>query len=58
MGFLIRVVVNAFAIWVRHPHPALQVSVIAFPPGETLQFVITLLVVAAIFALVNTVSAR
>lgn len=55
MGFLIRVVVNAFAIWVVTLIPALQVSVIAFTPGETLQFVITLLVVAAIFALVNTV---
>ena len=46
MGFLIRVVVNAFAIWVVTLIPVLQVSVIAFPPGETLQFVITLLVVA------------
>jgi putative membrane protein len=55
MGFLIRVVINAFAIWVVTLIPALQVSVIAFPPGETLQFVITLLVVAAIFALVNTI---
>lgn len=54
MGFLIRVVVNAFAIWVVTLIPALQVSVIAFPPGETLQMVLTLLLVAAIFALVNT----
>src|SRR6476469_5956931 len=58
MGFLIRVVVNAFAIWVVTLIPALQVTVIAFPPGETLQFVITLLVVAAIFALVNTIVGR
>ena len=55
MGFLIRVVVNAFAIWVVTLIPALQVTVIAFPPGETLQFVLTLLIVAAIFALVNTI---
>ncbi len=55
MGFLIRVVVNAFAIWVVTLIPALQVSVIAFPPGETLQLVLTLLIVAAIFALVNTI---
>jgi putative membrane protein len=55
MGFLIRVVVNAFAIWVVTLIPALQVSVIAFPPGETLQLVLTLLLVAAIFALVNTI---
>ncbi|ANG84499.1 phage holin family protein [Microbacterium aurantiacum] len=55
MGFLIRVVVNAFAIWVVTLIPALQVTVIAFPPGETLQLVLTLLLVAAIFALVNTI---
>lgn len=55
MRFLIRVVVNAFAIWVVTLIPALHVSVIAFPPGETLQLVLTLLVVAAIFALVNTI---
>lgn len=53
MGFLIRVVINAFAIWVVTLIP-LGVTVIPFPPGETLQLVITLLVVAAIFALVNT----
>ncbi|MDQ7877011.1 phage holin family protein [Microbacterium sp. QXD-8] len=55
MGFLIRVVINAFAIWVVTLIPALQVTVVAFPPGETLQLVLTLLIVAAIFALVNTI---
>jgi putative membrane protein len=55
MGFLIRIVINAFAIWVVTLIPALQVSVIAFPPGETLQLVLTLLLVALIFALVNTI---
>jgi len=55
MRFLIRVVINAFAIWVVTLIPALQVSVIAFPPGETLQLVLTLLLVAAIFAIVNTI---
>jgi putative membrane protein len=54
MRFLIRVVVNAFAIWVVTLIPALQVSVIAFAPGEPLQYILTLLIVAAIFALVNT----
>lgn len=54
MRFLINVVVNAFAIWVVTLIPALMVSVIPFPPGETLQLVLTLLLVAAIFALVNT----
>ena len=55
MGFLIRIVVNAFAIWVVTLIPALQVSVIPFPPGETLQLILTLLLVALIFALVNTI---
>ncbi|GAA3637973.1 phage holin family protein [Microbacterium awajiense] len=55
MGFLIRIVVNAFAIWIVTLIPALMVSVIPFPPGETLQLVLTLLLVAAIFALVNTI---
>jgi putative membrane protein len=55
MRFLIRVVINAFAIWIVTLIPALQVSVIAFPPGETLQLVLTLLIVAVIFALVNTI---
>ena len=55
MRFVIRVVINAFAIWVVTLIPALQVRVIAFPPGETLQLVLTLLLVAVIFALVNSV---
>lgn len=54
MRFVIRVIVNAFAIWVVTLIPALGVTVIPFPPGETLQLVLTLLLVAAIFALVNT----
>ena len=55
MGFLIRVVINAFAIWGVTLIPALQVIVIPFPPGEILQLVLTLLLVAAIVALVNTI---
>ena len=55
MGFLLRVVINALAIWIVTLIPTLGVSVIAFPPGETLQLVISLLVIAAIFALVNTI---
>ncbi|HEX5857750.1 MAG TPA: phage holin family protein [Microbacterium sp.] len=54
MRFLLRVVINAFAIWVCTLIPALTVTVTAFPPGETLQYVLTLLIVAAIFAIVNT----
>jgi putative membrane protein len=55
MRFIIRVVVNAFAIWVVTLIPALTVTVVPFPPGETLQLVLTLLAVAVIFALVNTI---
>lgn len=55
MGFFIRVVVNAFAIWVVTLMPALTVTVTPFAPGETLQLVLTLLLVGAIFALVNTI---
>ncbi|MDX2376147.1 phage holin family protein [Microbacterium sp. LRZ72] len=55
MRFIVRVVVNAFAIWVVTLIPALQVSVTPFAPGETLQLVLTLLLVAAIFAIVNTI---
>lgn len=55
MRFIIRAVVNAFAIWVVTLIPALQVSVVAFAPGETLQLVLTLLAVAALFAIVNTI---
>jgi putative membrane protein len=55
MGFLIRAVVNAFAIWVVTLIPVLGVVVIPFAPGETLQLVITLLAVAAIFAIVNSI---
>ena len=54
MRFLIRVVINAFAIWVCTLIPALTVTVTAFPPGETLQYVLTLLIVAAVFAIINT----
>lgn len=55
MRFVIRVVVNAFALWVVTLIDPLQIDVIAFAPGETLQFVLTLLAVAAVFAIVNTV---
>lgn len=55
MRFIIRVVINAFAIWVVTLMASLQVVVTPFPPGETLQLVLTLLAVAAVFAIVNTV---
>ena len=55
MRFIVRVVVNAFAIWIVTLIPALTVTATPFAPGETLQLVLTLLLVAAIFALVNTI---
>ncbi|BDV32362.1 phage holin family protein [Microbacterium terricola] len=55
MRFLIRVLVNAFAIWVVTLIPVLGVTVVAFEPQETLQVVLTYLLVAAVFALVNTI---
>lgn len=55
MRFIIRVVINAFAIWVVTLIGALRVSVTPIAPGGTLQLVLTLLAVAAIFAIVNSV---
>ncbi len=54
MGLFIRIIVNAFAIWVVTLITALRVSVTPFAPGETLQLVLTLLAVAAVFAVVNS----
>ncbi len=56
MRFIIRVVVNAFALWVVTLIPVLQVKIRAFPPGETLQLVLTLLAVAAITGQASSVS--
>lgn len=55
MRFIVRVIVNAFAFWVAALIPALQITVTAFPPGETLQIALTYLAIGAIFALVNTI---
>jgi len=55
MGFIIRVVVNAFSIWVVTLIPILGVGIHPFAPGESLQLVLTLLAVGAIFALVNSI---
>ncbi|MER7797557.1 phage holin family protein [Microbacterium sp. NPDC096154] len=55
MRFIVRVVVNAFAIWVVTLIPALRVTVTPFAPGDDLQLALTLLAVAAIFAVVNTI---
>ena len=55
MRFIIRVIVNAFAIWVVTLIPALMTVVTPVAPGETLQLVLSLLVVAAVFAIVNSI---
>lgn len=55
MRFIIRVIVNAFSIWVVSLISILQVTIRPFAPGETLQLVLTLLAVGAIFALVNSI---
>ena len=55
MRFIIRVIVNAFAIWVVTLIPALMTVVTPFAPGETLQLVLSLLAVAAVFAIVNSI---
>lgn len=55
MRFFLGIVINAFAIWVVTLMPALQVSIVPFPPGDTLQYVITLLIVGLIFGIVNAI---
>jgi putative membrane protein len=55
MRFLVRVAVNAFAIWIVSLITVLQVQLVAFPPGDWLQVALTALLVGAIFAIVNTI---
>lgn len=55
MKFIIRCIVNAFALWVVTLIPALGVQVTPFAPGETGQQVLSFLAIAAVFAVVNTV---
>jgi len=55
MSLLIRLIVNALAIWIVTLIPALQITVVAFPPGGDLQLVLTLLLIALIFGVVNAI---
>lgn len=55
MRFVVKVVINAFAFWVAALIPALDITVTPFPPGGDLQMVLTLLLVGALFAVVNTI---
>ncbi|OIU88470.1 phage holin family protein [Microbacterium sp. AR7-10] len=55
MRFLIRVVINAFAVWVVTLISVLGVGIRPFAPGGDLQVALTLLAVGAVFALVNSI---
>ena len=52
--FLVRLVVNAVALWITTLIVA-GVHVVPFEPGETLELVLTFLLVALIFGIVNSV---
>ncbi len=54
MRFLVRLLVNAVALWLTTLIVA-GVSVVAFPPGDTAAVVLTYLLVALIFGIVNGV---
>lgn len=54
MRFIVRVLINALALWLTTLIVA-GVDVVPFPPGETLQLVLTFLLVALIFGVVNGV---
>ena len=55
MGFIIRSIVNGFAIWVLSLIPFLQISVTPFAPGRDLQLLLTLLALGGLFGLVNSI---
>ena len=54
MRFLVRLLVNAVALWLTTLIVA-GVTVVAFPPRDTLAVVLTYLLVALIFGIVNGV---
>jgi putative membrane protein len=54
MRLLVRLLINAVALWLT-TIIVTGVKVVPFAPGETLQVVITYLLVAAIFGIVNGV---
>lgn len=54
MRFLVRLIINAVALWLTTLIVA-GVHVVAFEPGGTLEVVLTYLLVAAIFGIVNGV---
>lgn len=54
MRFVAKVLINAIALWLTTLIVA-GVSVVPFSPGGTLEMVLTLLLVAAVFGIVNGV---
>ena len=56
MRFLIRVVVNAFAIWVVSLITVLEVTVTPYPPGGMVPLLVTLLAIGAVFAIERLVA--
>ena len=52
--FLVRLVINAIALWLTTLIVA-GIAVVPFAPGETLQQVLTYLIVAFVFGIVNSV---
>lgn len=54
MRFILRIITNAFALWLTTLIVA-GVSVVAFEPGDTTATLLTFLLVALIFGLVNAV---
>lgn len=52
MTFLLRILINALALWLT-TLLVTGVKVVPFPPGGTLELVLTLLLVALIFGVVN-----
>ncbi len=51
--FLVRLVINAVALWLTTIIVGAGVHVVPFPPGETLETVLTFLLVALVFGIVN-----
>ena len=51
--FLVRLLINAVALWLTTIIVSGGVRVVPFPPGDTVEIVLTYLLVAFVFGLVN-----
>ena len=54
MGIIVRLLINALALWLTTVVVA-GVQIVSFAPGGTLEVVLTFLIVAAVFGIVNGV---